>query len=208
MTPGDKDALIIVDVQNDFCPGGGLEVAEGDQVVPLANRLAPRFRTVVLTQDWHPADHLSFASNHEDARPFEQVEVDYGQQILWPDHCVQGTRGAEFHPDLDTGVAELIIRKGFRKDIDSYSAFRENDGRTRTGLDGFLKEVGIERVFLLGLAYDVCVRYSAEDAAEAGYDTFVIEDACRAVGMDGAVEATEKSFAERGIRRIQSEDFR
>ncbi|MEQ9812030.1 MAG: bifunctional nicotinamidase/pyrazinamidase [Azospirillaceae bacterium] len=208
MTPGDKDALIIVDVQNDFCPGGGLEVAEGDQVVPLANRLAPRFGTVVLTQDWHPADHLSFASNHEDARPFEQIEVAYGQQILWPDHCIQGSKGAEFHPDLDTQRAELIIRKGFRKDIDSYSAFRENDGRTRTGLDGFLKEIGVERVFLLGLAYDVCVRYSAEDAAEAGYDTFVIEDACRAVGMEGAVEATEKSFAERGIRRIQMEDFR
>src|ERR1700728_3425751 len=173
----DDDLLLIIDVQNDFCPGGALAVTDGDAVVPVINRLAERFDHVVLTQDWHPAGHSSFATSHPGYAVFEAIDMPYGRQTLWPDHCVQGTSGAAFHPQLETDRAELVIRKGFRPTIDSYSAFYENDRRTPTGLAGYLRERGLTRVFLAGLAFDFCVRYSAEDAQREGFAVFVIEDA-------------------------------
>ena len=208
MKPGPKDVLLAVDVQNDFCANGRLAVADGDAVVPLINGLAPRFQHVLLTQDWHPVDHLSFASQHPGKEPFQTVTLGYGEQVLWPDHCTWGSRGAEFHPDLDLPSAELIVRKGFRREIDSYSAFFENDKTTRTGLAGYLRERGFERVFLAGLALDFCVRFSAEDARKCGFAAYVIEDACRAVGIPGSVEATRRSFAEGGIEVIRSDSIR
>lgn len=205
-TPTAKDALIAVDIQYDFCPGGALAVPEGDAVVPLVNGLFPKFETVVLTQDWHPKGHNSFASSHDGKEPFETIEADYGTQILWPDHCVQGTRGAEFHEDLETGFAQLVIRKGFRKHIDSYSTFFENDRETPTGLEGYLRERGIERVFLAGLALDFCVGWSAEDAVKHGFETVVIEDACRAIDTDGSLDATLENFVKLGVARIKASD--
>jgi nicotinamidase/pyrazinamidase len=198
------DVLLVVDVQNDFCSGGGLAIADGDAVVPVINRLGQRFAHVVLTQDWHPANHQSFASRHPGTQPFQTIEVAYGTQVLWPDHCVQGTPGAEFHADLDLPHAELVIRKGFRADIDSYSAFRENDKTTLTGLAGYLRERGLTRIFAVGLAYDVCVRYSAEDAKAAGFEVFVVRDACRAVDLNGSLDAAEQAFAKVGIPVIES----
>ena len=199
-TMRDDDLLLLIDVQRDFCAGGRLAVPDGDAVVPAINRLAGRFKHIVLTQDWHPAGHTSFASHHPGKRPFEQILVSYGVQTLWPDHCVQQTPGAEFHPDLDVALvlrpAELILRKGFRKETDSYSAFLENDKRTTTGLAGYLRERGFRRIFLAGLAYDYCVRFSAVDAVRAGFETFVIEDACRAIGP---VAETEREFAQAGV---------
>jgi nicotinamidase/pyrazinamidase len=192
---GGSDVLIVVDVQNDFCPGGGLAVPRGDEVVAAINRLAAKFDHVVLTQDWHPPRHLSFASSHPGRRPFETVALPYGAQVLWPDHCVQGTPGAAFHPALDIPHAALVIRKGFRPAIDSYSAFFENDRTTPTGLGGYLRERG----FLAGLAFDFCVRYSAEDARSHGLDAIVIEDACRGIDLAGSVAATRASFAEWGV---------
>jgi nicotinamidase/pyrazinamidase len=192
---GDDDVLVVVDVQNDFCPGGNLAVPEGDRVVPVVNALARGFRHVVLTQDWHPAGHQSFASSHPGRKPYETVAVDYGPQVLWPDHCVQGTRGAELRADLDIPHAALVIRKGFRPHIDSYSAFYENDHKTPTGLAGYLRERGLRRVFAVGLALDFCVRYSAEDAKREGFDVVVIEDACRGIDLGGSVKATRESFA-------------
>ena len=177
-----RDVLLVIDVQNDFCGGGALAVPDGDAVVPEINKLAADFAHIILTQDWHTPGHRSFASSHPGGKPFERIELAYGQQTLWPDHCVQGTRGAEFHPDLKLTRAELILRKGFRREIDSYSAFLENDKKTKTGLEGYLRERGMERVFLAGLARDYCVRYSAEDAASAGFEVVVIEEACRAIG--------------------------
>ena len=200
---GDGDVLLIIDVQLDFCPGGGLAVAGGDEVVPVINRLAGRFAHVILTQDWHPRDHRSFASMHSGKKPFESVTLPYGQQVLWPDHCVQGTRGAEFHPNLRVPQAELVLRKGFRADVDSYSAFFENDRTTRTGLTGYLRERGFRRVFLVGLALDYCVRYSAEDAIKAGFAATVIADACRGIGA-GTVVAAQRSFAELGVASAES----
>jgi nicotinamidase/pyrazinamidase len=197
--PDDSDILLIVDVQNDFCPGGNLPVPGGDEVVPVINRIARRFRNVVLTQDWHPAGHRSFASSHAGRKPFETIQVAYGPQILWPDHCVQGTRGAEFRGDLDVPHAALVIRKGFRPHIDSYSAFYENDRTTPTGLAGYLRERGLERIVVAGLALDFCVRYSAEDARREGFDVVVIEDACRGIDVEGSVAATRASFAGLGI---------
>jgi nicotinamidase/pyrazinamidase len=194
-----QEVLIIIDVQNDFCPGGSLAVNGGDEIVPVINKLAAGFRHVVLTQDWHPAGHSSFASQHKGAAPFSQVEMPYGPQTLWPDHCIIGSTGAEFHQGLDVPHAELIIRKGFRKAIDSYSAFFENDHKTPTGLSGYLKERGFERVTLVGLAFDYCVRYSAEDAQAQGFETTVIERATRAIDLGGTADQTRKSFAERGI---------
>jgi nicotinamidase/pyrazinamidase len=198
----DGDALLVIDVQNDFCPGGALAVERGDEVVPVINRLMPIFRCVVFTQDWHPKEHLSFASNHPDAQPFSQAALAYGEQTLWPDHCIQGTEGAAFYPDLDTTRAQLVLRKGFRREIDSYSAFQENDRATRTGLAGYLHERGIRRVFLAGLAYDYCVRYSAVDARREGFEPIVIEDACRAIGLEGSIEATQRDLNNHGIEQI------
>jgi nicotinamidase/pyrazinamidase len=198
-TIGESDVLLVVDVQNDFCPNGNLPVPHGDEVVPTINRLAGRFRHVVLTQDWHPPGHHSFASSHSGKRPFDIVTVAYGQQILWPDHCVQGTTGAQFHDGLQIPHAELVLRKGFRSTIDSYSAFYENDRKTPTGLVGYLRERGLTRIFVAGLAFDFCVRYSAEDARREGFSVTVIEDACRGIDVEGSVAATRESFAALGI---------
>jgi nicotinamidase/pyrazinamidase len=193
-TIGERDVLLVVDVQNDFCPGGGLAVPQGDEVVPVVNRLAAHFAHVVLTQDWHPRGHLSFGSSHPGTQPFQTIDVAYGPQVLWPDHCIQGTPGAEFRADLDIPHAELVLRKGYHRAIDSYSAFYENDRTTRTGLAGYLRERGFARVFLAGLAFDFCVRYSAEDAHREGFTAVVIEDACRGIDIDGSVAATRELF--------------
>ena len=200
-TIGGSDVLIVVDIQNDFCPGGALAVPHGDEVVPIINRLAVRFRNVVLTQDWHPAGHFSFASAHPGKKPYDTIAAPYGPQVLWPDHCVQATRGAEFH-GLDIPHAALVLRKGMDAAIDSYSTFYENDRTTPTGLVGYLRERGWTRVFLAGLAFDFCVRYSAEDACREGFEVFVIEEACRGIDIDGSVAATSKSFAGLGVACI------
>ncbi|PWC92081.1 bifunctional nicotinamidase/pyrazinamidase [Azospirillum sp. TSO5] len=199
LIPQPADALVLIDIQNDFCPGGALAVADGNGVVPVANRLARRFGTVVLTQDWHPAGHRSFASAHPGGMAFSSVEFPYGPQVLWPDHCVQGTRGAEFHPELDTTRAELVLRKGVRAGIDSYSAFYENDRSTATGLAGYLRERGFTRVVLAGLATDYCVAYSAEDAVRCGFQVVVVEDGCRAIDLDGSLEKARRRLAECGV---------
>ena len=199
MKRDDRDVLVIVDVQNDFCPGGALAVPQGDQIVPAVNRLAAEFAHVVLTQDWHPRGHASFASSHPGRRPFDTIGVSYGEQILWPDHCVQGTRGAAFHADLDVPHAELVLRKGFRTAIDSYSAFFENDRRTPTGLAGYLKERRFERVTLCGLATDFCVYYSAVDGRQAGFEVTVVTDACRGIDMDGSLARAMRSMNEAGV---------
>jgi nicotinamidase/pyrazinamidase len=185
--PTDRDLLLVIDVQNDFCPGGALAVAGGDQVVPVINALSRRFAQIALTQDWHPADHLSFAAQHPGRQPFETIALPYGEQTLWPAHCVQDTPGAAFHAGLALPQAELVLRKGFRRAIDSYSAFRENDRKTATGLAGYLRERGIERIYLAGLATDYCVAYSALDAVELGFAAIVIEDACRAIDLGGSL---------------------
>ena len=198
------DVLLVIDVQNDFCPGGALAVADGDAVIPAIERIAERFEHIVLTQDWHTADHTSFASAHTGRKPFETVEASYGGQTLWPDHCVQGTRGAEFHPELKLTRAELILRKGFRREIDSYSAFFENDRKTATGLAGYLRERGLKRVFLAGLAYDYCVGYSAVDARRLGFEAVVVKDACRAIDLHGSVGAIEREFAATGVRLVNT----
>jgi nicotinamidase/pyrazinamidase len=199
MKRGDREALLIVDVQNDFCPGGALAVPRGDEIVPAVNRLARSFAHVVLTQDWHPRGHASFASTHPGKRPFDAIEVSYGTQTLWPDHCVQGTQGAAFHPNLDVPHAELVLRKGFRSAIDSYSAFRENDRRTATGLAGYLKERGVERITLCGLATDFCVAFSAIDARQAGFEVSVVTSACRAIDIDGSLARAMRSMSEAGV---------
>ncbi|MDH3665764.1 MAG: bifunctional nicotinamidase/pyrazinamidase [Paracoccaceae bacterium] len=204
LTPNDDDVLLVVDVQNDFCPGGALAVPRGDEVVPVINNLAERFKHVVLTQDWHPAGHASFASSHPGRNPMETITVAYGDQVLWPDHCVQERAGAEFHRDLSIPHAELILRKGYNHDIDSYSAFFENDRRTATGLAGYLHERGLARVFLAGLAFDFCVRFSAEDAVNAGFSAIVLEDACRAIDLDGSADATRAGLEALGVRRLET----
>lgn len=201
------DVLLVVDVQNDFCSGGRLAVPGGEAVVRPANRLMARFDHVVLTQDWHPAGHLSFASAHPGRRPYETVDLDYGPQILWPDHCVQGTPGADFHPDLNLVRTELVLRKGFDRRIDSYSAFFENDRTTATGLAGYLRDRGLRRVFLAGLAFDFCVLWSAEDACRQGFDAVVIEDACRALDIDGSQAEARRRLAAAGIPCIASGDL-
>jgi nicotinamidase/pyrazinamidase len=207
IAPGDFDVLIIIDVQNDFCPGGSLPVTQGHEVVSILNRLSRCFAHVMLTQDWHPTRHHSFASSHPGKKPYDLVEVSYGPQILWPDHCVQGTKGAAFRDDLDVPHAELVLRKGYHHDIDSYSAFYENDRRTRTGLAGYLRERELKRIFVAGLAFDFCVRYSAEDAKQEGFDVIVVEDACRGIDLEGSVLATRKSFAMREIHCLQSAEL-
>jgi nicotinamidase/pyrazinamidase len=201
------DVLIVIDVQNDFCPGGALAVADGDAVIAPILRVAERFEHVVLTQDWHTAGHFSFASAHAGKKPYEQLESGYGAQTLWPDHCVQVTRGADFHPDLKLTRAELILRKGFRREIDSYSAFFENDRKTATGLAGYLRERGLRRVFLAGLAYDFCVGYSALDALRLGFEAVVLKDACRAIDLNGSVAEMEREFAKAGVEVMNTGDF-
>ena len=205
MTVGDRDILLIVDVQNDFCPGGGLAVPHGEEILPLVNRLAARFQHVVLTQDWHPRGHLSFASSYPGKKPYQTVELSYGTQVLWPDHCVQGTRGADFHADLAVPHAELVLRKGYHREIDSYSAFVENDRKTATGLAGYLRERGFTRIFVGGLAFDFCVRYSAEDAHREGFEVTVVEDACRGIDVAGSMAQTRRRLAELGIPCIDAE---
>jgi nicotinamidase/pyrazinamidase len=204
MRPTDSDVLLVIDVQNDFCPGGALAVPRGDEVIPVANRLGVAFAHVVLTQDWHPAGHHSFASTHPGRKPFETIELAYGPQTLWPDHCVQGTTGAAFHRDLQLPHAELVLRKGFRRSIDSYSAFYENDKRTPTGLLGYLRERGFTRVFLVGLATDFCVRFSAVDARREGVDAVLIEDACRAIDLDGSLADAMAKMQAAGVERMTS----
>jgi len=204
IAPGPRDVLIVIDVQNCFVPGGTLPVKEGDQVVPLINRLAAGFQHVVLTQDWHTPAHASFASTHAGKKAFETVDLAYGTQVLWPDHCVQGTADADLVKDLKIPHAELIIRKGYRKQIDSYSAFFEADGKTTTGLGGYLRDRGLRQVFLAGLATDFCVAWSALDARRLGLSTYVIEDACRGIDVDGSLAKAWEKMTKAGVRRIQS----
>jgi nicotinamidase/pyrazinamidase len=195
----DSDLLLVVDVQNDFSPGGALAVPRGDEVLAPINRIGRRFAHVVLTQDWHPGDHRSFASQHQGRHPFETVALDYGAQTLWPDHCVHGTPGAAFHRDLDVPHAELILRKGFARAIDSYSAFFENDRRTPTGLAAYLRERGFRRLYLAGLATDYCVAYSALDAARLGFAVTLLEDACRAIDLDGSLARAMGEMQKAGV---------
>ena len=194
-----SQALIVIDVQNDFCPGGALAVSEGNQIVPLINAMMPDFDTVILTQDWHPVGHSSFASSHDGKIPFETTEMPYGTQVLWPDHCVQGSPGAAFHPDLCTN-GDLIIRKGLRPAIDSYSAFFENDQTTPTGLEGYLRTRGIDSLVMVGLATDFCVHFSAVDAARLGFVVEVRLSACRAIDMDGSLDAASEAMRNSGVR--------
>lgn len=191
--------LIVIDVQNDFCPGGALAVNGGDEVVPVINRLMGQFDHVVLTQDWHPADHSSFASQHSGKAPYDSIEMPYGPQTLWPDHCVQGSPGADFHPQLYWTRAEMVIRKGFRKAIDSYSAFFENDHKTPTGLTGYLRERGLDELTFVGLATDFCVAYSALDAVRQGFSAQVLLDGCRGIDLGGSMEAMTARMIEAGV---------
>jgi nicotinamidase/pyrazinamidase len=198
------DCLLVVDVQNDFMPQGALAVPKGDAIVPLVNRIAADFAVVVLTQDWHPAGHASFASSHPGKKPYETIRLPYGQQILWPDHCVQGSPGAAFHAGLDIPHAQLVIRKGHHRKVDSYSAFLEADRKTKTGLDGYLKSRGVKRVFCAGLATDFCVAWSAMDARRFGFQAVVIDDACRAIDTGGSLAAAWQGMKRAGVRRISS----
>jgi nicotinamidase/pyrazinamidase len=203
----DSDVFVVVDVQNCFVPGGSLAVKGGDEIVPLINRLARSFKHVVLTQDWHTPGHISFASQHAGKKPFETVKLAYGTQVLWPEHCVQGTEGAMLHKGLDIPHAELVIRKGYRRDVDSYSAFVEADKKTQTGLGGYLKQRGLKRVFLAGLATDFCVGWSAQDARRQGFDALVIEDACRGIDAQGSLAKAWAAMKAAGVKRIQSSDL-
>lgn len=202
-----RSALLVIDVQNDFTPGGQLAVPEGDQIVGLINRLAGHFKQVIIAQDWHPAGHASFASSHPGRKPYDVIELPYGQQTLWPDHCVRATPGAEFHPELDLPHAQLVIRKGCNPDIDSYSAFLEADRTTTTGLAGYLKERGIDTVYMVGLALDFCVMFSALDARTAGFNAFVVLDACRAIDLQGSLAAAIERMQLAGVGLIQSNDL-
>ncbi len=208
LVPGPTDALLVIDVQNDFCPGGALAVNAGDDVVPVINRLAPLFETVVLTQDWHPADHASFASAHAGADPFTTAEMPYGTQVLWPDHCVRGTPGADFHAGLETVHAAAVVRKGMNRTIDSYSAFFENDRRTATGLAGWLRSKGIGRVFCTGLATDFCVLYSALDARALGLEVVLVEDACRGIDLNNSLAAALSDMAAAGVTTVAAATLR
>ncbi len=207
LTPGATDALIVIDMQNCFVPGGSLAVAGGDAIVPLINALAKSFSNVILTQDWHTADHVSFASQHAGKKPFESVALPYGSQVLWPDHCVQGTPGAAIVPNLVIAHARLVLRKGFRKNVDSYSAFLEADKKTQTGLAGYLRAAGIGRVFFCGLATDYCVAWSALDARKLGFEAAVIEDACRGIDLNGSLAKAWDDMKKAGVKRLQSTDI-
>src|SRR5216110_123978 len=206
--PGPQDVLLVVDVQNCFTPGGSLAVNDGDKIIPIINRLAPAFEHVVLTQDWHTPGHVSFASSHAGKKPFETTSLSYGTQVLWPDHGIQGTPDAELHKDLEIPHAELIIRKGYRQHVDSYSAFLEADRQTKTGLTGYLKERGLTRVFFVGLATDFCVAWSALDARKAGFEALVIEDATRGIDAGGSLGKAWADMSGAGVKRIQSADIR
>ena len=201
------DVLIVVDIQYDFLPGGSLAVAGGDEIIEPINALAQRFRNVILTQDWHPAGHISFASSHAGMQPFQTIELPYGPQVLWPDHCIIGTKGAQFSVALDIPHAQTIIRKGYRETIDSYSGFKENDHQTLTGLAGYLRERGLKRLFLCGLATDYCVAWTAEDGVAAGFDCVVIEDATRAIDNDGSLEAAWQRLELLKVGRAKIADF-
>jgi nicotinamidase/pyrazinamidase len=203
---GARDVFVVVDVQNCFTPGGSLAVKEGDVIVPLINRIAKQFKHVVITQDWHTADHISFASQHAGKKPFDVMKLAYGNQVLWPDHCVQGTEGAALHKDLNIPHAELIIRKGYRREVDSYSAFLEADKKTQTGLGGYLKQRGLKRVYFAGLATDFCVGWSALDARKQGFEALVIEDACRGIDVQGSLAKAWTAMQVAGVKRIQSTD--
>jgi len=205
--PDDASVLLVIDVQNCFLPGGSLAVKDGEKVVPVINRIARSFANVVMTQDWHTAGHVSFASVHPGKKPFETIDLPYGKQVLWPDHCVQGTAGASLSKDLKIPQAELIIRKGFHKDVDSYSAFTEADGKTTTGLAAYLKARQVKRVFVAGLATDFCVAWTALDARKAGFETYVIEDACRGIDTHGSLNKAWGDMGEAGVKRIQSGDI-
>ena len=207
IAPDAKSALIVVDVQNCFVTGGTLPVKDGEAVVPVINKLAASFQNIVVTQDWHTPGHASFASTHAGKKPFETTAMPYGTQVLWPDHCVQGSDDAALHKDLKLPTAGLIIRKGFRKDVDSYSAFVEADGKTMTGLAGYPKERGVDTVFVTGLATDFCVAWTAMDARKLGFTTYVIEDATRAIDLNGSLAAAWKKMAEAGVKRIQASDI-
>ena len=202
--PRATDCLIVVDVQNDFCPGGALEVKQGDEIVPLVNQLARRFENVVVTQDWHTPHHISFASSHPGKKPFETKRLRYGEQVLWPDHCIQGTRGAALHQGLDVPHAQLLIRKGFHPKVDSYSGFLEADRKTKTGLDGYLRSRGVKRVYCVGLATDFCVAWTALDARRFRFDAVVIEDACRAIDNAGSLENAWREMRKAGVKRANS----
>lgn len=204
MSDTSRSALLVIDVQNDFTPGGQLAVPEGDLIVPLINQLARQFTQVVITQDWHPAGHASFASSHPGHQPYDVIHLPYGEQTLWPDHCVQSTAGADLRRELDLPHAQLIIRKGCNPDIDSYSAFLEADRSTTTGLAGYLKERGIDTVYMVGLALDFCVMFSALDARAAGFNAFVVLDACRAIDLDGSLAAAFERMQSAGVGLIQS----
>jgi nicotinamidase/pyrazinamidase len=201
---GAAEALIVVDVQNSFTPGGSLAVPDGDAIIPVLNRIARAFRNVVLTQDWHPAGHISFASSHPGKQPFETIDLHYGRQVLWPDHCVQGTEGAAIHADVDVPHAQVIIRKGFNPHVDSYSAFMEADRTSNTGLDGYLASRGIRTVYIAGLATDFCVAWTALDARKFGLEAIVIEDACRAIDTQGSLAAAWRDMEAAGVKRVQS----
>jgi nicotinamidase/pyrazinamidase len=203
----DASALLVIDVQNCFLPGGSLAVKDGDQVVPVINRLAKGFANVVLTQDWHTAGHVSFASAHSGKKPFETIDLAYGKQVLWPDHCVQGTEGAGLSKDLSIPQAELIIRKGYHQDVDSYSAFTEADGKTTTGLAAYLNARKLQRLFIAGLATDFCVAWTALDARKAGFEAYVIEDACRGIDTQGSLAKAWADMEKAGVKRIQSSDI-
>ncbi len=207
MKPGSHSVLIVVDVQNGFCSGGGLPVPNGEQVVPVINAIAPAFNNIVLTQDWHPAGHVSFASSHAGREPYQTIELSYGAQVLWPEHCVQGSRDAELHAGLNLARAQLVIRKGFHAGIDSYSAFLEADRRTSTGLAGYLNARGLDEVFVCGLATDFCVAWTALDARQAGFKASVIEDACRGIDLNGSLAAAWASMVKAGVKRIQRADI-
>lgn len=197
-------ALLVVDIQNDFCPGGALAVPEGDAIIPTVNALMYDFDAVVCTQDWHPPQHQSFASQHDEHDPYDTVEMPYGEQVLWPAHCVQGTEGADFHPNLNTDRADLVIRKGFRPEIDSYSAFYENDGSTATGLTGYLHERGVDTLVVVGLAADFCVKWSATDGVDEGFDVYVVEDATRGIDQDGSLAAAWEAMTGAGVQIVSS----
>lgn len=199
-----QSVLIVVDVQNGFTPGGNLAVENADEIIPKINQLAQKFEHIVLTQDWHPDQHISFADNHPNKNPFETIELDYGRQVLWPKHCVQGTHDAEFHPHLNIPTAQLIIRKGCHQNIDSYSAFMEADRKTPTGLNGYLREHQINTLYIVGIATDFCVAWTAIDAAELGFDTYVIEDACKAIDLNGSLQQAWQDMLQKGVHRIEA----
>jgi nicotinamidase/pyrazinamidase len=206
-TPRSDDLLLVVDLQYDFLPGGSLAVAGGDEIIILINRLGRQFKHVAMTQDWHPDGHISFASSHPGTKPFEVIELPYGPQVLWPDHCVQGTHGAQFSADIELPHAEMVIRKGYHDVVDSYSGFREADRKTRTGLEGYLRERGFKRLFIAGLATDFCVNWTAVDAADAGFETYVIEDACRAIDTGGSLAKAWADMKAAGVKRIVAGDI-